>query len=286
MAQGRVQGRQVTDKGSRIDRENEISPGSTPSEQRSRAQIAPWDNSGPPEFGNYRRDLSILDNSSGRIPSIRQQPPGATASQQWAAPKSNAVMPSSVFGSFYNDSNEDVGQLSPGFRPGNGRDDMGFPEENRRPSIASNATVSSSGSRASISRGFHKKLHGFFGDEYLTERQNSDASTSQPPSTIVGDGASARMRNRNNSLNNTLSSSVGSRPESPTHSRPRTPLASSEVTPWEFQDFKVHITFIILALDFLSAMAVRSCDLRCGRICRARTTKKFPPALFGILPHA
>lgn len=150
-------------------------------------------------------------------------------------------MTASVWGSFFNDSNEDVAQLSPGFaRPGSGKDDsMGFPGDDRRPSVASATTVSSSGSKSSVSRGgFHKRLQNVFGEEFPADsRQNSDTSLTAP---YVGETQSLRgTRNRNNSVNNTLGSSFNSRPGSPVSSRPRTPLPSSEVTPWEFQDFKV-----------------------------------------------
>jgi adenylate cyclase len=150
-------------------------------------------------------------------------------------------MPSSVFSTFFNDSTEDIGQLSPGFRPGSGKEDsMGFPGDDRRPSVASATTVSSSGSKSSIGRGFHKKLQGFFGEEFPGDsRQSSDTSlpTNNPHG---GENQSSRsLRNRTNSVNNTIGSSINSRPGSPASSRPRTPLPSSEVTPWEFQDYKV-----------------------------------------------
>ncbi|KAF2801950.1 PP2C-domain-containing protein [Mytilinidion resinicola] len=232
-------------KNHRGDREPEISPGTIdpkPS-QNSKSKIAPWDNPKLAELSNYRKDLSVLETSGGRIPAISRNPPTATSpGNHWNLPVSNGstVMPSSVFGSFYNDSSEDVGQLSPGFRPGSGKEDaMGFPQDDRRPSVASATTVSSSGSKSSLGRGFHKQLRGFFGEEFPGDsRQGSD--TSLPTSNQVGNEAqSSRSRNRNNSVNNTIASSVNSRPTSPTSSRPRTPLPSSEVTPWEFQDFKV-----------------------------------------------
>lgn len=148
-------------------------------------------------------------------------------------------MPPSVFGSFFNDSNEDLAQLSPSFaRPGSGKDDgIGYPGDDRRPSVASATTVSSSGSKSSVSRGFHKKLQGFFGEEFPGDsRQNSDTSLTTP---YAIEQPVRGARNRTNSVNNTLGSSLNSRPGSPVGSRPRTPLPSSEVTPWEFQDFKV-----------------------------------------------
>jgi adenylate cyclase len=146
--------------------------------------------------------------------------------------------------SFFNDSNEDIAQLSPGFRPGsgkNGEDSMGFPThpDDRRPSVASATTVSSSGSKSSFSRGFHnhKKLQGFFGEEFPGDsRQNSDSSLAAPY-TLEQQSTRSVTRGRTNSVNNTVGSSLNSRPGSPVGSRPRTPLPSSEVTPWEFQDF-------------------------------------------------
>lgn len=140
-----------------------------------------------------------------------------------------------AWSSFFNDSNEDVAQLSPGFaRPGTGsrEDSMGFPlKDDRRPSVASATTVSSTGSKSSISRGFHKRLQNVFGEDFPADgRQNSDSS--------LADAQSMRTRNRGNSLNNTPGS-YNSRPTSPTSSRPRTPQPSSEVTPWEYQDSKV-----------------------------------------------
>lgn len=151
-------------------------------------------------------------------------------------------MANSVWSSFFNDSNDDVSQLSPGFtRPGTGgrEDSMGFPlKDDRRPSVASATTVSSTGSKSSVNRGgFHKRLQNVFGEDFPADgRQNSETSLNNP---YVTDSQSTRtQRNRGNSLNNTIGSSHHSRPASPTSSRPRTPQPSSEVTPWDFQEPK------------------------------------------------
>lgn len=154
-------------------------------------------------------------------------------------------MPSSIFsGSFYNDSNENLSQISPGYAPPGG---MRFPnEDDRRPSIASATTVSSTGSN-SISGKYRKKLQGFFGEEYAGpvghdgSRQNSEASSIQGgslPAFAPGGGS----RNRNNSVNDAMTRDNGL--PSPGSSRPRTPAAgaSSEVTPWIFQDSQVSRT--------------------------------------------
>ncbi|KAF2001416.1 PP2C-domain-containing protein [Amniculicola lignicola CBS 123094] len=235
-------GRERADLLCSLERESEISPGTVPpapppKDPSHRPRKTPtWESARSADLRDYRKELAVLETSGARIPRISQNPPTATTPTP-----PHSVMPSSVFGisSFLNDSNEDITQLSPGFRPGSGRDDgMMFPGDVRRPSVASATTVGSSDSKSSVSRGgIHKKLQGFFGDEFPGDsRQNSDTSLTAP---YVTDNQSIRgARNRTNSVNNTLGSSVHSRPGSPVGSRPRTPLPSSEVTPWEFQDFK------------------------------------------------
>lgn len=238
-----------------VDKDLEISPGSAaPALANTRNAIAPWETGSPRDagvgFGNHKKDLGVLDTSGSthRVPAINRQPPTASSPHNntpWA--NGNPPILSSVFGnSFYDDSSEEVGQLSPGFRPGSSQEDMnGFPGEDRRPSIASATTVSSIGSKSSVGRGFNKKLHGFFSEDYLgneNSRQNSNSSL--PPSALFPAGgpqsdptATRQARHRNNSATNTAIGLLVSRPESPaSFSGPRTPH-SSEVTPWEFQDF-------------------------------------------------
>lgn len=198
-------------------------------------------------FGEHRKQLAVLETSGGRVPAISRNPPTATSATSQATPWSSASngnsMANGVWSSFFNDSNEDVSQSSPGFRPGTSsrEDSMGFPfKDDRRPSVASATTVSSTGSKSSIGRGFHKRLQNVFGEDFPADgRQNSDTSLNMP---YAPDTQSIRgQRNRGNSLNNTIGSGHHSRPTSPTSSRPRTPQASSEVTPWEFQDPKVSL---------------------------------------------
>jgi adenylate cyclase len=144
------------------------------------------------------------------------------------------------FSSFYDDSLEEA-QRSPGLRPGSSQDDV-YPGENRRPSVASATTTSSIGSKSSMGRGHHKKLHAFFGDDFpgleAISRQNS-ASSIPLNATLMANGAASGQsmpRGRQGSNTSTLhaSSSIRSRPTSPT-SRPKTPHPS-EVTPWEYDD--------------------------------------------------
>ncbi|KAF4540959.1 Adenylate cyclase [Lasiodiplodia theobromae] len=219
------------------DKDNEISPGTATSPEFKTPDFSshkgpglqPWERRRAADFSNYRKDLAVLEQAGNGVPSISRVPPTASASTPpWAKSNGSGDMTNSIFsGSFFNDSNEDVTQLSPGFRPGSGQtEEGGYQGEDRRPSVASATTVSSSGSKSSISRGFHKKLQGFFGEEFNGSDSRQNSQTSLPE----------RQRNRNNSLHNTHRSSIGSRPGSPASSRPRTPLPSSEVTPWEYQE--------------------------------------------------
>ncbi|KAL6156846.1 hypothetical protein ACJBU6_04432 [Exserohilum turcicum] len=196
-------------------------------------------------FGEHRKQLAVLETSGGRVPVISRNPPTATSTTQvtpWSSSSvpNGSAMANGIWSSFFNDSNEDVSLASPGFRPGTGsrEDNMGFPlKDDRRPSVASATTVSSTGSKSSIGRGFHKRLQNVFGEDFPADgRQSSETSLSMP---YGGDSQPPRpQRNRGNSLNNTIGSGHHSRPTSPTSSRPRTPQASSEVTPWEYQDPK------------------------------------------------
>lgn len=194
------------------------------------------------QMQNYRNDL-FMHQGSGNIPSINRQSPSSTTSP-WSG-HADMPMATSIFGtSFFNDSNENLGQISPGFAPPYG---MGFPGdgEDRRPSIASATTISSSGSKSSIG-GKRKKLQGFFGEDVYTNaaqeggsRQNSETSSMQG-GQLPGFGPGGGPRNRNNSMNDSM---LRSGPPSPgSASRPRTPAPgqpSSEVTPWVFQDTQV-----------------------------------------------
>lgn len=208
-----------------------------PAAANARANIAPWDAESPPtDQGN---------SYSGNIPAINREPPSASP---WSSSQNRSgQMPTSVFGgSFYNnDSSDNLGQISPGHGPPNG---MGFPgdDDHRRPSVASANTMSSTGSKTSLGGRFHKKLQGFFGDEFDgvkegDSRQNSESSSVQNLPAFAPGGSNGR--NRNNSVNDTARRSD---PPSPSSSRPRTPAPapSSEVTPWVFQDTQVATPFV------------------------------------------
>jgi adenylate cyclase len=147
--------------------------------------------------------------------------------------------------SFYNDSSDNLSsQASPGFRPGTGltgnsnaTDSPAEPcfGDERRPSVASVTTASSQGSRSSVSRtGIHKKLQTFFGEDF----PGKDASDTSLPSH----GKEARSHSFARShRDRTLSSATDTtqRDASPAPSRPRTPIPSSDVVPFLYQDSQV-----------------------------------------------
>ena len=233
---------------SSVDKDPEISPGSItsnahlpPPRPPKPSAIAPWETARPADYHDYRKGGPAAVKPDINVPQLSQHPPTATSpGGPWSPGSPSSITAGNSYNSFFDDSLDELGQLSPGFRPGTGHtDELGHPGDARRPSIASATTVSSSGSKSSMGRGFHKKLQGFFGDEFPLDRQNSD--TSLPPNSIhsFDRDSSSRLRNRNSSVNNFAPGLSGSRPASPPSSRPRTPLPSSEVTPWEYQDNKV-----------------------------------------------
>lgn len=211
----------------------------------------------PREFGKTgtnqedRRGLPCLDTSRGVIPSVSRHPPSAVSPSLEIAPWANDGSMLSTGGgvseSFFDDRQGKI-QISPNFRPdtgGTGASDSSerqFYSDERRPSMASATTVSSqnsnSNSRASMGRGPRRmKIAGFFGDDSIgrDSSRNSDASiltTGQREHS----SSSVSQKDRHNSAH---TFNGDGRPTSPANSRPRTPLPSSDVTPWLFQDFKV-----------------------------------------------
>ncbi|EFW99531.1 adenylate cyclase [Grosmannia clavigera kw1407] len=145
---------------------------------------------------------------------------------------------------YYDDSSENVSvasPLSPPLRSGSSRQVQNptgseSPEalyygDERRPSIASVATASSQGSRASDRRGGgFRKLQGFFGEEY-PGRDSSETSlnTKEQRSHSHSHGRPHRDRNYSNATDHT-------RDASPASSRPRTPVPAPEVVPFLYQE--------------------------------------------------
>ncbi|KAI9756366.1 MAG: hypothetical protein M4579_003870 [Chaenotheca gracillima] len=183
----------------------------------------------------HRRDMAALESSTGSTPSISKNPPAAPSTGQSFDMDSNAA---NIFQGSYFDDTMDMPHFSPSFhRPGTGRTtgtsdspDAGyFGEDKRRPSLASVTTASSQGSKSSNSRQFHKKLQGFFGDEY----SGKGSDTSLAPGTTSGtEQSSLHQQPRDRANSATKHDPRGVSP----HSRPRTPIPSSEVTPWMYQN--------------------------------------------------
>ncbi|EEP76184.1 hypothetical protein UREG_01033 [Uncinocarpus reesii 1704] len=202
------------------------------------SDVSPTDRRSSYGFRNHRKALARLDTpdypaskmSRNNPPTINPRPP---PSLHPVPPSPSSPLPptSANQGTFFNDSSEF--ETSPSLRPATAQSvvsnspDLGYDNDGRRPSIASVATGSSGGSRSTGSARFHKRLQGFFGDEYQDGVSMERSISNRVPSI-------APSRDRHNSLN---SSNALERRPSPNLSAPRTPLPSSEVTPWEFQDF-------------------------------------------------
>ncbi|ESZ93410.1 adenylate cyclase [Sclerotinia borealis F-4128] len=227
---------------STISPSSSISPNVSPREQRMA------------EFGNYRRDLAVLETSGGRIPQIHHNPPTAIASSSqmapWMSTGSSATGSPNGFTSFYNDSSDalsQASQLSPAARPGtavtgntNTSDspaDAFFSDgDERRPSVASIMTASSTGSKSSLNRvvgGLHKKLTSFFGED-LPGVSSSDTSLPPQGKEARSHSFARSQRDRNHS---SATDHGHNRDASPAGgSRPITPLPSSEVVPFLYQN--------------------------------------------------
>ncbi|QIW96027.1 hypothetical protein AMS68_001545 [Peltaster fructicola] len=212
------------------------SPGTGPGRQQFSTMppaIAPWDEASPvlEGYGSQRFDPSD-SQVQGEASTASRQPSSAYPSSSWTdlGSSEHRHIPGFVHSSFYDDSNESQGQISPGFAPPNGMSFLPDPDF-RRPSVASATTVSSMASKGSGPRST-KKLKGFFGEDFIPTANDSASRQNSESSLLAGAG-----RNRNNSMNDAL---LRSGPPSPTSSAPRTPgagpLPSNEVTPWDFQD--------------------------------------------------
>lgn len=216
-------------------------------------EVSPKDPRTDGNLRDYRQDLVYTDATGGlAAPASRYRTSVGASNAQiapWATdpPTTNAGGGSS--GSFFDDG---PGRLpaSPSFRPDTARTgasdspDPLFYGDERRPSMASATTVSSSNSnpRASMGRSTrHMKIANIFGDDGHESARGSDTS-------ILASGhrdqssSSLSHRDRNNSIHTIHNDR---RPISPTSSRPRTPVPSSDVTPWLFQDFKVSRTLLL-----------------------------------------
>ncbi len=218
------------------------------------------------DLTNYRRDLAVLDPSGGRVPQIHRDSPTPSSNIQsgiapWIPANGSALAsntsPSVHSTTFLNDYDSSdnasfASQLSPAFRTappsragphvsGNDSPDVpfGLYNDDRRPSVASTTTASSQGSKNSASRGGLKKLQGFFGEEF-PGRDSSESSLPSFP-TFSSQGKDQRSysfnrprRERNHS--NATDYTRETREASPSSSRPRTPVPSSDVVPFLYQE--------------------------------------------------
>lgn len=203
--------------------------------------------------------------------------------------------------SFYNDSSDNLSSalaspLSPVFRqpapmrpvpsfpPHDAQHDMApLDNDDRRPSLASIATSSSTGSRNSgVRRGGLQKLQGFFGEQFPGRDGSETSLQSSLAGTGTGTGAGAgagkdrsrsyshsrptRERNYSNATDHT-------RDASPASSRPRTPVPAPEVVPFLYQNSDVsHVLF--LSHDTQGAKVPR-----CPRLPPKAVTKALLPRL-------
>lgn len=229
----------------RIDEDSPVSPGtvsgpSGPSYFSDMRAAPAKDRTMTGSLRDYRRELAALDNPSGNIPSISREPPSAPLAEvaPWttepSAIPSTARLPPAR--SFFDDRDENAS--SPPFRPNSARTDtsdsldLPWRGDDRRPSVASNTTIGSqdSGLRPTATKGaYQKTLAGLFGED-VSGRTSQQGSDSSVPNSIH----SHRRRNGSFQTNN-----ANGRTSSPSGSRPQTPLPSSDVVPWVFQDFKV-----------------------------------------------
>ncbi|ETS87095.1 Adenylate cyclase [Pestalotiopsis fici W106-1] len=204
------------------------------------------------DLANYRRDLAVLEPSGGRIPQIQKDPPSAGPTGQIAPwmmsgnGSGNQNAPSGSFGTtFFDDSSDAVSvasQLSPGFRhnpsrivetPGSS-DSAAYFNDERRPSVASVTTASSQGSKHSNNRGGLnlKKLQGFFGEDF----PGRDGSETSLPAGGPGKEQRSYSFNRPTRERNYSNATDHTREASPASSRPRTPVPSSDVVPFLYQE--------------------------------------------------
>jgi adenylate cyclase len=213
----------------------EVSPNTVVNPSYSRGPALAWDT---PDFGDHRKELSCLE-SSGQVPSISRQQPNDFTPPPYGRNNRPTHLSSNLFNnSFYNSSSDDLPQMSPGFVPQNINNlSLEWHGEDRRPSVASTTTMSSTGSsKRSITGKFHKKLQGFFGDDF---------DPNAPPPKDQPDQPDKRGRNPSNATQVTQTT----RPGSPSASRPRTPNTSSEVTPWDFEPAPANVCFVLVAMS-------------------------------------
>ncbi|KAF7593932.1 cysteinyl-tRNA synthetase [Aspergillus hancockii] len=196
--------------------------------RKSSATIGPDDPGPPPAFSSNPNELDYF-----------QQDPNASYS---SSPK---MAPGDAHGTFFQDYPDyEATPASASFRPGTGRTyasepvELDYNGDHRRPSVASATTVSSQGSKSSAGGRFRKKLQGFFGDEYLSGDTKTESDNGvQHPTMKPALNEQRKFRERANSDGARSPPQRLPGDSEPQRPRPRTPLPSSEITPWVFQSF-------------------------------------------------
>ena len=217
----------------RFDRDQSVSPGSHhPSSPPIGSPNASASMMG---LGDHRRELSVLQTpsftrnspSSGGSPSGTASgfPPVSTPiSALSTSDGSHGFLNSNIFGSHQSEFYQ-ISQYRPGTAPGPSGSissgtigpDSYFPQDDRRPSVASLATnASSTGSKTSIGRSIVRRI---FGDDEKESPGSSDSSLLQ-----------------NNGLQRP--SAGYARTNTQTGSRPQTPIPPSDVVPFLYQDIQ------------------------------------------------
>lgn len=235
------------------------------------------------DLTNYRQDLAVLDPAGGVRNPRTPAPAGGPAMSSNATsspaipgsfpfPGANNTPPPGGPTSFYNDSSDGASvssQVSPSFkaapnRTGTGQHlsatDSPDPYEERRPSFASNTTLSSQGSKNSMARGGLRKLQGFFGEEFPGS-DNSSPGPAVPPKDSKDNKDNNKNKDKDNRDNmnnrdkgngdrsfshsrvqrgrNHSNATDYTRDASPSSSRPRTPVPGPDVVPFLYQEADV-----------------------------------------------
>jgi adenylate cyclase len=216
-----------------------------------------------PSIQNHRKALAILgaDDYFSLNSAPPPPPPPASGSYQvslnpiahdpfrasWVSPASpdQTEPPDRNSGTFLQDASEhEVSPITPAFRHGSENtsssdmQDLGY-KEFRRESAAS---ATSSNSKSSQNGHIRRRFHGLFGGGAGDESGPAESSGREDCDTNIQNRDIPMSRHRNDSTaSKNLPETSKTRTLSPRPSRPRTPLPSSEVTPWMYQQYNVRI---------------------------------------------
>lgn len=189
---------------------------------------------GPGAHGSHRKALSVLDDSDRSSPSASSSSPHLEIQprNQTAPQPSPAVSSASPHAPFFDDlhDRENSPTLHPPSTQLSGVTDPSEQNygEDRRPSIASATTSSSQGSRSSRGGRFHKRLQGFFGDEF----NGSDSLLNLQRSVSNKAPGSSRKHSNGREADHSFRFSHGLERSTSGGSRKHSPLPSSDMTSW------------------------------------------------------